>query len=107
MTNTAQAIDKLVQAGVIASKSPALVAEFLHGPSLNKFKIGEYVGSPYVPAITQHCINVDARNEFNIKVLHELVKRFDYSKLDFDIALRYESFTVVVTDIMKASIILF
>eukprot|EP00026_Physarum_polycephalum_P006582 Phypoly_transcript_06630.p1 GENE.Phypoly_transcript_06630~~Phypoly_transcript_06630.p1 ORF type:complete len:483 (+),score=79.78 Phypoly_transcript_06630:30-1478(+) len=69
-----EAVGKLIAEGVIGAE-PAAVAEFFHSnASLNKFKIGKYLGT---------------MEEFHIKVLHELVQRLDFTTLDFDIALRH------------------
>jgi hypothetical protein len=54
-----QAVEKLIVEGILGS-DPASVAEFFHtNASLNKFKIGKYLGALYAPHLRRLLILIN------------------------------------------------
>jgi Sec7-like guanine-nucleotide exchange factor len=84
-------------------REPAAVARWLFTTQgLDKDKLGDYLGEGYaflsLCSLARYCCYIIASSmarlmtvhsdKFNVEVLREFVKQFDFTHLDFDIALR-------------------
>jgi brefeldin A-inhibited guanine nucleotide-exchange protein len=82
-------VEYLIESKVFQG-TPEDIARFLHSAeSLNKTMIGDYLGERYKQTNKKEIrFKILKRDEFCIRVLNAFVNKMDFSKFEFDHALR-------------------